>query len=237
MAEKQQKKSSEIQNWFGQLIAWIRTLFNNRKPQVTTVKSRRYSEDRTTALLQLQRDTPGAVETWRLIHGQSPSALLIGLDNLPDCRQHYKQERRAAHKSGNSYQTSANERSLKMAGGEIHTHRFSFSWLESSQGRQRIKILGVFDGDFAGFTREYGAALKAGVVSTKDENLKRRLGNSAAVKIGEAIALELLELKSIPGISWEERIQNYDWHHVLEAYTRRVHKPSRFDPKIIDRTK
>lgn len=231
-----QKQKSEIRHWFASFARWVRTLLGIRRKSVSAIKSRRYSTDRKSALFTLERDTPGAVETWRIVHGGATGALLIALDNLPDCRAHYKSERRRASQSGRSYQTTADERGLYLEGGEIHTHRFSFTWLGWSGQKQTVSLLGVFDGDFAGFSKQYAMSLKNRSISVHDEGLKRSLGNRFALKIGEAIAIELLELKPLPGFSWEERVKSYDWGELLTGYTQYVHK-SGFDAKIICRSR
>jgi hypothetical protein len=124
-----------------------------------------------------------------------------------------------------------------MAGGEIHTHRFAFSWIAFDGKRQKVRLLGVYDGDFAAFSKEYAYSIKVRAISTNDDGLKRQMGDRMALKIGEAIALELLELKPLPGFRWENRIASYDWEELLLGYTRRVHRASDFDPKIVCRSR
>lgn len=238
MAKKQ--KPTEINSWFNRLIRWLRTLLGVRREVTSTVKSRRYSSDRSSALFTLERNTPGATETWRVVHVGANGGLLVTLDNLSDCRQYYQSERRAAREAGRVYQTTADERGLRLAGGKSHTHRFSFSWLDWSQKKHRVKLLGVWDGDFAGFARTYSVELQQRTIKISDEKLKQRLGNTAAVKIGEMIAEEILELKSLPGFSWEERISGYDWQELLQNYARRVHKirfVEDFDAQIVCRSR
>lgn len=229
-----QKKSSELNNWFFRLVRWLRTFLTARGKPSAVIKTRRYSVDKTGALFTLERDIPGAVETWRLVN--SSGGLLVILDNLSDSRTYYKAQRSKARESGKHYQTTAEERGLRLEGGATHTHRFSFSWLDWSGQKHRVRLLGVFDGDFAGFTRTYSAELKQRTISVTDESLKRRLGNASAVKIGEAIALELLELKDLPGFSWEERICGYDWQALLHNYANQVHRRG-FDAQIVCRSR
>lgn len=236
MAQNQKPPKTEVHSWINRFIRWLRSILGHRQLHPVTIKSRRYSSDRTSALFTLVRDTPGAVQTWRIVPSQATGAILITLDNLPDSRSYYKKQRREARKSGEQYRPSADERGLYLAGGEIHTHRFAISWIEFAGQKQKVSLLGVFDGDFAGFSKAYAMGLKTRAISITDENLKRQMGNRVAVKIGEAVALELLELKPLSRFTLNERLVRYDWGDVLLGYTRQIHGGG-FDPKIICRSR
>lgn len=192
-------KQENISTWFQWLTQWIRQTFRKRntKKKPLVVLERIYSKDELTILLSVERDSPGAIATWYLLHQENPRHnLLITLDNLAAIRLFLRKNRPVGR------ELSFLELSTLQEDTVIRTHRFSVHWiikLESS--RKVFSTIGTWDADLQG--------------NSLDPNAK-------AMTILGFVAREALNLPPIPGIQWRSRMLKFPWTESVESYSHAV---------------
>ncbi|HBB30723.1 MAG TPA: hypothetical protein DDZ80_04000 [Cyanobacteria bacterium UBA8803] len=192
-------KQPTLLRWFRWLTQWVRQIFNRRgtrkKPLI--ILERIYSADELIVLLSIERDAPGAVGTWYLLHRRYPRYnLLITLDNLAAIRLALRQQR----VRGSAM--SPLELSLIQDDEVIRTHRFSILWITKlKSSRKVISFIGTWDADLQG---------------------DRFDPNSSAITILRLVVREALNLQPLPGVSWRLRMTDYPWAESVQSYANSV---------------
>lgn len=192
-------KQQSLRKWFRWLIQWVRQIFTQRDSdhKLLTVLERTYSNDEQTVLLSVERDAPGAVATWYLIHKHNPHHnLLITLDNLAEIRLELRRNRQRKSK------LSPLELSLIQDDRILRTHRFSVQWIiELNTSRKIFSLIGTWDSDLQGNSID---------------------ANASAIRIFRLIVREALNLQPIPGVPWRGRMVEYPWAESVQSYAKTV---------------
>jgi hypothetical protein len=132
-------KPNSLKQWIHILKEWIEALIERKKEQAPkpTILHRRPGDG--CILLQMERNTPGAVSTWRfnceLLKEQS---LLLTLDNLVDLERHLQ---RAERQKNPSNTTRENVYSSQRK----FSHRIGVSLVSPLK---RAQFIGVWDANF-----------------------------------------------------------------------------------------
>ncbi len=191
-------KQESLLTWFQWLTQWVRqTLRGKRDLKKPLILERTYSYDERTTLLFVERDVPGSVATWYLLHQDYPrNNLLITLDNIAAIRIALRKNR-PKHS-----QMAALERSLVQQDTINRTHRFSIQWISKlDSSRTILRWVGTWDADLQGFSLD---------------------PNASAITIFQLIMREALNLPPIPGTPWRVRMNNFPWTESVQSYAMRV---------------
>ncbi len=192
-------KQENLLTWFRWLTRWVsqtlKTKRANRKP--LKILERTYSSDEVTTLLSVERDAPGAIATWYLLHRNHPrNNLLITLDNLAAIRLALRKNR------PKDSTMSSLELSLVQQDTVIRTHRFSIQWIiKLDTSRTVLSLIGTWDADLQGFSPD---------------------PNATAIRIFQLIMREVLNLQPIPGVLWRSRMNKFPWTESVHGYARAV---------------
>jgi hypothetical protein len=191
-------KQENLQTWFRWLTRWVRQTFKNeRAKQPLRILERTYSSDELTTLLFVERDAPGSVATWYMLHRDHPrNNLLITLDNLAAIRLALRQNR------PKDSEMSAFELSLVQHDTMIRTHRFSVQWIiKLESDRTVLSWIGTWDADLQGFSLD---------------------SNASAITIFRSAVREALNLPPIPGMLWRSRMTKFPWAESVQSYARNI---------------
>ena len=192
-------KQENILTWFQWLRQWIRLTFRKRntKKKPLIILERIYSKDELTILLSVERNSPGAIATWYVLHKHNPSHnLLITLDNLSAIRLFLRQHRPVGR------ELSFLELSTLQEDTVMRTHRFSVQLITKLESSRTIfSTIGTWDVDLQG--------------NSFDPNAK-------AMTILGLVAREALNLPPIPGIPWRSRMIKFPWIESVESYSHAV---------------
>ena len=71
-----------MQNWFSQIQKWLARLFRKKRKYRSQIIKRIPNKAQDCSVLQLERDTPGAIATYRIVSKYSSRPYLLTLDLL-----------------------------------------------------------------------------------------------------------------------------------------------------------
>lgn len=129
-------KSSFLQHWTQILKEWIDAVLNKKKEQAVKPKILRRRSGKGCIILQLERNTPGAVSTWRfnceLLKEQS---LLLTLDNIADLERHFQRAERQKDPANT-------RRESVYSPNKLSSHRIGVSLVYPLK---RTEFIGVWD--------------------------------------------------------------------------------------------
>ncbi|MCA1995134.1 MAG: hypothetical protein LDL41_24255 [Coleofasciculus sp. S288] len=192
-------KQESLLPWFRWLTQWVRRAFLKQRAnkQPLTLFERIYSTDELTMLLSVERDAPGAVATWYLLHLENPHHnLVITLDNIAAIRLALRKEQIK------DSTMSMLELSLVQETPVIRTHRFSIQWITKlSSDRTILSMIGTWDADLQGNSFD---------------------PNANATTILRLVAREALNLPPIPGVPWRLRMTKFPWSESVQSYASAV---------------
>ncbi len=192
-------KQENLLPWFRWLSRWIRQTFKTRQAnrRLLEILERTYSYDELSTLLFVERDAPGAIATWYLLHRENPRHnLLITLDNLAAIRLALRAERPKGS------EMSPLELSLIQRDAVIRTHRFSVQWIiKLNSDRTVYSLIGIWDADLQGTSFD---------------------PNASAISIFRLAVREALNLPPIPTMPWRVRMAKFPWTETVESYANNV---------------
>ncbi|MCA1995563.1 MAG: hypothetical protein LDL41_26465, partial [Coleofasciculus sp. S288] len=134
-----QPKQFFLERWNHIVKEWIDSLLKRSKERLP--KSIVLSQwiGKGCILLQLERNTPGAVSTWRFnCEGLHEQSLLLTLDNIADLERHLQR----ANRQKNPADTT---REVVNLPGRTSSHRIAVSLINSLK---RTEFIGVWDANF-----------------------------------------------------------------------------------------
>jgi len=179
--------------WLTRLRRWIRKLFRPASKQRTspTIIKRWYGAN--CAVLRLERNTQGAVATYRIIPKQSSPDYLLTLDYLPELQ---------AEMVGEFGGTAFRLRPLPYPHNAALTHRFAVWEIYPNSSNRAI---GVWDVDLQGATGNWSL---------------RELAPKRAI-LGVALRpLQITNSSKTPDMTWLSQVDRLNWLGLLEEKIR-----------------
>ena len=188
-------KQENLLTWFRWLTQWVRRAFQNKhaNEQPLKVLERIHSSDELAVLVSVERDAPGAIATWYLIHRENPrNRLLVTLDNLSAIRLALRKNRPQGS------EMSTLELSLIDLDPVVRTHRFSIQWIiKLDSSRTVFNLIGTWDADLQGNSFD---------------------PNANAITIFRFMMREALNLLPLPGMMWRARMTKFPWTESVQSY-------------------
>ncbi|MGB7440834.1 MAG: hypothetical protein WA919_07185 [Coleofasciculaceae cyanobacterium] len=184
---KNETQKSRLKKWLNIIISWIDN-FGIAKEQPLTTVPRQVFYGRGWMLVEIERDTIGAVQTWRLCIHNYPWWIVFSLDNLADFQRHCLRMER---------QKDPCNCSREIVDVGEHTHRIAITRCKVTTQKSTQKVLVVIDLNLIDpWSRGHAEDFRA-------ENLLRDLCKRTGAQM-EGNELPTEELLSFDW--WEDRI-------------------------------
>ena len=179
--------------WLEKIKRWVRRLTEKKKKRYTSnpILKRWDSQTKDCAVLQLERNVPGAIATYRIISKYGDCDYLITLDYLPDVQAQLKLEKQLSIKFSTSF------RVRQSSPFNPRTHRFGIFQIFPNGKTCPVEVWDVnLEGNFTSFA----------------------LSKSAPLRAIRYVALQSLVIVHAPQISlsWQFQIEEMDWIRLLE---------------------
>lgn len=132
-------KRTFLEQWTHILKEWIDALIERKKEQAPKPTILRRRPGKGCILLQLERNTPGSVSTWRFnCELLKERSLLLTLDNIVDLERHLKRAERQKNPANT-------EREIVYSPARVSSHRIGVSLVNPLK---RTEFIGVWDANF-----------------------------------------------------------------------------------------
>ncbi|MBD2441585.1 hypothetical protein [Nostoc sp. FACHB-110] len=177
--------------WLEQLRRWIKRLFRQPQKRSSYPRIIKRWDRNNTAVLRIERNTPGEVATYRITSLYGSYDFLLTLDYLPELHAELVGEF-----DGTTIRLGRFDHPSNPA-----THRFAV-WCVWHNGYSRP--IGIWDCDLQGYAR---SALR--------EIAPKRAVFGVALR-----ALQVIHSTKTPAMSWQSQMERMDWLGLLEERIR-----------------
>lgn len=188
-------RNEQKKNWLQRLWGWVQRWTKRHKKNPTahpTILKRWYGQH--CAVLSLERNTKGAIATYRIV-GKEGDNWLLCWDDLRE---------RDTDRLGKFDKTTLNLRPSECTGDA--THGFSVWRLPLKSGNSKPVLIGAWN-------------IKIELTPYVIRRRKKLGLKPIPVLVAESLALHLRDME-LPGGTWQERVTRLDWEQLIIWYVK-----------------